>query len=116
MSRKKRIILVGLALPLAAILLCALVAAVELLALPIEDGRGHDGRDISTAIVIHAQSEMEGADYEYLWLALHRPADAVLLQELIQAPGRTYDAITLLTPSGETETIYFDITSFFGKW
>jgi hypothetical protein len=116
MSRKKRIILIVLGLPLAAMLLCVLVAAARVAALPIEDGRGHDGSSPSTAILIEAENETEGVNCEYLWLALHHPSDYLVMQSLLKEGGRTYDVMEIQSPSGGMETIYFDITAFFGTW
>jgi len=116
MSRKKRIILAVLGVPLAAMLLCVLLVAARVAALPIEDGRGHDGSSACTAIVIEAENEAEGVNYEYVWLALHDPSESLVMQSLLEEGGRTYDVMELETPSGDTETIYFDITDYFGKW
>lgn len=116
MSRKKRIILTILGVPLVGLLLCMLVAAVRLSTLPIEDGSGHDGASKSTAIVIQADNEMDGVNYEYIWLALHHPTDMVVMQSLVTEGERAYDVIELQSSFGEMQTVYFDITSFYGKW
>ena len=116
MSRKKRIILTILAVPLVGLLLCVLVGAAAVSSLPIEDGRGHDGTSMSTAIVIQADNEMDGVNYEYIWLSLHHPTDMVVMQSLVTMGGRAYDVIELQSSSGEMQTIYFDITSFYGRW
>jgi hypothetical protein len=116
MSRKKRIILALLGVPLAGVILCALAAAVRLSTLPIEDGPGHDGSSMLTAVVIEAKNEMDGVNYEYLWLGLHHPSDMIVSQSLVQRPEQTYDVVALETPSGQTELVYFDITRFFGRW
>ena len=36
-------------------------------------------------------------------------------QSLVEHEGRHYDLIDLIGPNGETTTIYFDITDWFGK-
>ena len=85
-------------------------------ALPVTDGPGHDGRSFSTAIVVEADSEVQGVNAEYMWIAFQRPNKDVVLQSLVFEGGRAYDILEVAGRDGNTEEIYFDITAFYGRW
>jgi len=78
------------------------------------------GLSIEEAItILEVESDFEGviAEYEYLERKFgKRGTDWELeMQALIQKDNRYYDKIKLKLSDGTQQTIYFDITSFFGK-
>ncbi len=76
---------------------------------------GGDGSSRQTAIVIEgARNEVEGINAENLWVLKHQPSWRKAHQSLIQAGSRAFDAIEYEAPDGK-HTLWFDITSFFGK-
>ncbi len=78
---------------------------------------GGDGSSIEKAVIIkNAKNTMEGVRAESDWIAKVHPGWKKGNQALISHNGRHYDRIQYTTPSGETKTIYFDITEFFGKF
>jgi hypothetical protein len=84
--------------------------------LPVMDGPGHDGSSASTAIVVEADTEDAGVNTEYLWMAHHYPNRRIVSQSLTFEGGRAYDILEIEGRDGTSEEIYFDITSFYGKW
>jgi hypothetical protein len=83
---------------------------------------GGSGESIHDAIVITALNHVMGVAAEYEYVSRHygrRGVDwEVKRQELQQNPenGRSYDLLTISLKSGETKTLCFDITQFFGKF
>lgn len=78
-----------------------------------------NGESIEKAIVIDAENEVTGvlAEYEYLEKRFgKRGKDWKLnMQSLIEKSKKIYDMMDLTLSDGTEKTIYFDITSFFGK-
>jgi hypothetical protein len=74
-----------------------------------------DGRSFETAVVIEASTEAEGVRAEYAYVRRAYPGWTSAQQALLHHGQRNYDMLTLVSPSGETKQIYFDITSFFGR-
>ena len=72
--------------------------------------KGGDGSSATEAIVVGAVSE------EYAWIQRHCAGFQVEMQALQHIDGKPYDVLTLRGPQGEKRTIYFDISSFFGKF
>jgi tetratricopeptide (TPR) repeat protein len=72
---------------------------------------------IAGAIMIQATSENAGVDAETQWLKRNLPGWARMgTQATVDGPnGRKYDRIEMRGPNGATKTIYFDVTSFYGK-
>ena len=79
------------------------------------------GSSVEDAIVIRgAESQSEGIAVEHRYLqgkyGERREDWDLLVQQLIHDGGRSYDQMELsLLPDGFKETLYFDITDFFGK-
>ena len=77
---------------------------------------GGDGRSMQTAIlIVGASCESDGVDSEYAWVAANRPGATVQGQALLQDGDRVFDQLNLLV-DGTPETVFFDITDFFGKF
>lgn len=68
------------------------------------------GVTTDTAIKVNSVSE------EYQYLKTHYPGAQFIKQALINQPnGNSFDKITFKTKDGVIKSLYFDITSFFGK-
>ena len=77
---------------------------------------GGDGSSMEQAVLIrHAKTEEEGVDAEAKWIRKIHPGWRKGNQALLGDKGKHYDRIEYTTPDGKTETIFFDITEFFGK-
>ena len=82
--------------------------------------KGKKGNSLSNAIIIEAQDTITGVSEEHAYLdklcsTLDNEIRSVE-QNLIIENGRQYDKFVILL-EGDTEmTLYFDITSFFGKF
>ena len=77
---------------------------------------GGDGSSCASAIVIRGvPSEIEGVSAEYRWLAEKYPRSRLGNQSLSHDDGRSFDLIELTTAAGESKTVCFDISEFYGK-
>lgn len=74
-----------------------------------------DGSSFEKAVLMTETSETAGVPAEYRWVAQHYPGSHVTSQAVAHHENSVYDILTVSTPDGERE-IYFDITSFFGKF
>jgi len=83
---------------------------------------GGDGSSQQAAIkVVGAKGESDGVAAEYRYLDLvygprDRGAWQSLGQSLLEDHGRQLDALEIKRADGRTETVYFDITDYFGKF
>lgn len=79
---------------------------------------GGDGSTLEKAIVIKMDgspaADFVGISLEYAWLERFHPKMKTAGQRLHHQNGRSFDVLTVQTPSGEKKEFYFDITSFFG--
>lgn len=81
----------------------------------------NNGESIDDAIIIrNAKTDLEGIDAEYYYLEKRfgkRGTDWNLDQQsLVNEDGANYDAMDITLSDGSKQTIYFDITDFFGKF
>lgn len=83
--------------------------------LPVQDGLGHDGRSARTALVIEAATETESLVAEYDWFYLHRPLDSIKGERLVGRDGRIFHVLEIITWTGESRDLWFDITVPFGN-
>ena len=86
-----------------------------------------DGRSYESAIVIVATSQGEGIREEYAWLKAHfpgsRPADIEKVgeEEVVFGhhtdahDGHLFSVHNLVLSDGSIRSVYFDITSYFGR-
>ncbi len=78
----------------------------------------HDGASIGRAYVVQARTEADGVAFERYY-ATHRggcPQWLILNQTTLTVGGHHYDQLDLSCESGHNEaSMFFDITSFFGK-
>lgn len=81
----------------------------------------NSGQSMEDAIVImNATGEDDGLGSEYYYLEKRFGGDAVRWGDISQSlvgdeMGRSYDVLEVPLTTGETVTIYFDITDFYGK-
>ncbi|MGC3981419.1 MAG: hypothetical protein QM808_09185 [Steroidobacteraceae bacterium] len=61
-----------------------------------------------------AKTESDGIRAERTWIKQHYPGATVKSQALLMGPP-VMDLLVISLPSGEERSIYFDISSFFGK-
>jgi hypothetical protein len=73
-----------------------------------DKNHGRDGSAPAKAIIV------DGVAAEYQWIRDHCPGYVPEMQALQQIDGKPYDVLTLRSPTGETRTIYFDISRFYG--
>ncbi len=54
--------------------------------------------------------------FEYDWVAEHYPGASVSMQELAFRGRKPFDILTVRTPDGKVEKVFFDISGFYWKW
>jgi len=67
------------------------------------------GESQESAIIV------DTAEEENRWINEHYPNARVLVQEVVQQSGRSYEVITIRTEAEERKTFYFDISRFYKK-
>jgi hypothetical protein len=78
---------------------------------------GGPGDRVETAVVTEGDlNEMTGVDAEYAYVARHLPGWQICGQGLLNPGSRIYDQLDLANAAGQRRSIYFDITSWFGKF
>lgn len=70
---------------------------------------GRDGSSPEKAILVGSVGE------EYQWMKRNCPGFQPGMQSLQEIEGKPYDVLTWRNGRGEERTVYFDISSFFGK-
>ena len=74
------------------------------------------GLTVETAIILEgATNELNGVQAEHVYTSKRYPGWKWRMQSLMNVGEKHYDIIELAGQKGETKTIYFDITSWFGK-
>jgi hypothetical protein len=83
-----------------------------------QDGHEQNGESFEEAIVIQAQSSMDGVPKEYEWLEKRfgrQGQDWVMRSQALSGhANRVYDIIAIQLADGSDKQIYFDITDFMG--
>ncbi len=105
--------------PLMTLLICGLLAA-GCIAPPATAeaptaALAAEGSDFANAVTIDAEDSISGVGAEYEWIKVNRPGWQVTGQMLVDHNGKPYDVLAI-QKGAETEEIYFDISSFFGKF
>ncbi|PZP50039.1 MAG: hypothetical protein DI598_06470 [Pseudopedobacter saltans] len=75
-----------------------------------------DGLSYEKAIAIKETSELNGIAAEKKWLKEHYPDHTMKSQSLMTNNKKPYDVMTMVSPEGKELKVYFDISSFFGKF
>ena len=74
------------------------------------------GLSFEDAVVLDGVSnELDGVGAEHVYTDQYEPGWTWQRQALVHNGGRVYGVIDLTGPGGETKSIYFDITDWFGK-
>ena len=74
-----------------------------------------DGSSYEKAIVINEKSEGPGVNAEYKWLKENYPGYVLKGQHMGYSGKKIFDIIDIKTADGESKSVYFDITNFYGK-
>jgi hypothetical protein len=75
-----------------------------------------DGSSAELAVDLSAaHNEYDGMEAQKAWLKEHYPGAKVKSQSLLVDKKKTMDLLTISLPSGEEKSVYFDISSYFGK-
>ncbi len=78
---------------------------------------GSDGSTCQKAITVrNAANNREGVAAEKAWIAWKYPKAKVTEQAVSGAGKKTFDTLEIETIHGESKTVCFDITDFFGQW
>jgi len=74
------------------------------------------GLTVETAIILEgATNELNGVQAEHAYTSKRYPGWKWRTQSLMNVGDRHYDIIELVGQKGESKTIYFDISNWFGK-
>lgn len=76
----------------------------------------NDGSSFEKAVIIIASGSFEGIQLEDDWLQKEYWGCKKISQGVNTKNGKTYDIITIVRRDGREKVIYFDITSFYGKF
>lgn len=68
-----------------------------------------NGLTLESAIIV------DSVEAERRWLQEHYPNYRILVQEVVQQSGKSYDVITIRTEEEDRKTFYFDITGISKK-
>ena len=78
---------------------------------------GSDGSSCKKAVAVkNAANNFEGIAAEKAWIAWKYPGSKVKGQAVSGAGNKTFDTLEIETAGGESKTVCFDITDFFGQW
>jgi hypothetical protein len=81
-----------------------------------ETAASEPGSSFDAAIVLEgATNELAGVRAESAYIAKRYPGWHQTMQALLNHNGRMYDRIDIVGPKGESKSLYFDITDWFGK-
>ena len=75
-----------------------------------------DGSSYEKAIAINEKTEYKGVRAEYKWLSENYPGYIFISQNMIIYLEKPYDIITIKTGKGVKNEVYFEISSFSGKF
>jgi hypothetical protein len=76
---------------------------------------GRDGSSYSKAIVIIASNDTAGAAQESEWIRARYPGYRMGKQSTSFHGDRSFDVVHFTDAHGVKHTVYFDITSFYGR-
>ena len=77
---------------------------------------GGDGSSNEQAVIIRGARDTEaGIAAENAWIQQRYPGARKTMAALESIGRKQYDVIEFTTADGQTRSIYFDITDFFGK-
>jgi len=76
---------------------------------------GGDGSTVKDAVVITASGEETGIRAAYIWSREHYPRSRLLDESVDHDGDRFYFEVKIVTSDSKSRTVFFEITSFFGK-
>ena len=79
-------------------------------------GAEGSGTSFADAVIVDEKNESDGVAAEYAWLKVHYPGYSIIEQSLVFNEQKPYDLMKIKTEDGDKKTIYFDISSFYGKF
>ena len=74
------------------------------------------GSSYATAIRVPAANERDGVRWEHRYLTSHYRGARFAGQRLGNHAGHVYDIMTVVTADGKQQAVYFDISSYFGRF
>jgi hypothetical protein len=74
------------------------------------DAKARDGSSYEKAIVA------KSVEAEYEWLKKNHPGYRMRMQALRKEGGKPFDVLSITTKDGKELDVFFDISSFFGKY
>jgi hypothetical protein len=74
-----------------------------------------EGASIDSAVLVNAETERTGVDWEDDWIWRHYGRFRKKTVALASRNGRRYDRITIEAADHTEHVLFFDITGFFGK-
>ena len=74
------------------------------------------GLSYQNAVIISEKTETSGVKAEYRWLEENYPGYRMIQQSLNFHDKKPYDILKIKTAEGKIKEIYFDISSFYGKF
>jgi len=76
---------------------------------------GGKGLKVEEPIVVNAPNEELGVKAEYEYIAKNFPGAKVASQSLSSVGDKPFDVLEMVAKDGKKFTLFFDISSFFGK-
>jgi hypothetical protein len=76
---------------------------------------GGKGLKIEDPVVVNAPNEELGVKAEYAYIARNFPGAKVASQSLSNVGDKPFDVLEMVSQDGKKFTLFFDISSFFGK-
>jgi hypothetical protein len=76
---------------------------------------GRDGSSYKKAILVIADNDTAGAAQESEWIRARYPGYRMGKQSTSFYDGKSYDIVRFTDAHGVKHTVYFDITSFYGR-
>ncbi len=74
------------------------------------------GLTCDSAVPMDAANEKEGIKRENAWIAENYPGSKKVNQALLRCNDKPADQIDIVTADGQKKSVYFDISSWFGKF
>ena len=76
---------------------------------------GGDGSSLEKAVVINGGNVFTGVQAERAYLAARYPGYMKGKQALLTKGKQSFDRVEFTTAEGDKNTVFFDVTDFFGK-
>ncbi len=90
--------------------ICILFISIAGCAVSNSSSGVRDGSSFEKAIIA------KSIPFEYAWVAEHYPGSEMIMQSSSFQKKKPYDILSIKIADGEEKDVYFDISSFFGKF